>query len=81
MKAFKGLRLKKFTIVIFIWKSITTISFTNYEILQPPFSFIATGAFSIGGLSTRHRRTIKKLLRYPIILPHKTLVAKIRYYL
>lgn len=37
-------------ILIFVWKSITTISFTNYEILQPQFSFTTIGTFSIGEL-------------------------------
>lgn len=37
-------------ILIFVWKSITTISFTNYKILQPQFGFTTIGTFSIGEL-------------------------------
>lgn len=37
-------------ISIFVWKSITAISFTNYDILQPQFSFMTIGTFSIGEL-------------------------------
>lgn len=37
-------------ILIFVWKSITTISFTNYKILQLQFCFMTIGTFSIGEL-------------------------------
>lgn len=39
-----------FMISIFVWKPITTISFTNYELLLPQFSFTTIGTFSIGEL-------------------------------
>lgn len=49
-------------IVIFVWKSITAISFTNYKTLQPQFSFMTIGTFSIGGLESRQPMDHKEII-------------------
>lgn len=51
-----------FMILIFVWKSITTISFTNYKILQPQFGFMSIGTFSIGRLKIQGTDNHKEII-------------------
>lgn len=64
MKAFRLYDEKRFMIVIFVWKSITVISFTNYKTLQPQFSFMTIETFSIGGLESRVQKNHKDIITH-----------------
>lgn len=79
MEAVKCLKVKK-NFTIFVQKSITAISFTNYEFLQPQFAFMTIETFSIGEQKcSAPMEVVKKLLQNPIILSNKN-TSKMRYF-